>query len=172
MKKKFIQNVKKILVFFLTVCCMLGLIGCSNKENQTDSATNMIEDSQDSEKEDVVTVKEWGEQEIRSMFYQTQDANWSIIECVVVSDYAYDRVGAVLFWNSENETSNIAFFDADGYYQTCGVYAKTYDEPELTYLGNGVVTFKLEAEDGVVYNYNIAIAIDDNNVKFTVEDDL
>ena len=37
------------------------------------------------------------------------------IDCVLIPDHASDRVGAVLFRNDKEQSSNVAFFDADGY---------------------------------------------------------
>ena len=53
-----------------------------------------------------------------------------------------------------------------------GTYARMSDEPDFQYLGGGAVTFKLETEDGIIYNYTITISIDDSNVNFKAEDDL
>ena len=46
------------------------------------------------------------------------------------------------------------------------------DETDFQYLGGGAVTFRLETEDGIIYNYTITISIDDSNVNFKAEDDL
>ena len=62
--------------------------------------------------------------------------------------------------------------DADGYFQQYGTYARMSDEPDFQYLGGGAVTFRLETEDGIIYNYTITISIDDSNVNFKAEDDL
>ena len=58
------------------------------------------------------------------MFSHAQETDWEYIDCVLIPDHASDRIGAVLFWNDKEETSNVAFFDADGYFQQCGTYAK------------------------------------------------
>ena len=94
------------------------------------------------------------------------------IDCVLIPDHASDRVGAVLFRNDKEQSSNVAFFDADGYFQQYGTYARMSDEPDFQYLGGGAVTFKLETEDGIIYNYTITISIDGSNVNFKAEDDL
>jgi hypothetical protein len=49
---------------------------------------------------------------------------FEIVDSVVIPDFAYDRVGAVLYVNNKNQTSCVAFLDADGYYQSAGAYAK------------------------------------------------
>ena len=87
-------------------------------------------------------------------------------------DYASNRIGAVLFEDTEDGTTNIAFFDAEGYAQQCGIYAKVADAPDLTYVGDGTVTFKLELDEYIIYNCNISILLDDGNVAFEISDDL
>ena len=57
-------------------------------------------------------------------------------------------------------------------YTHLGTYARMSDEPDFQYLGGGAVTFKLETEDGIIYNYTITISIDGSNVNFKAEDDL
>lgn len=103
--------------------------------------------------------------------YTSQKSDWQYIDCVLTPDYASDRIGAVLFWDDAKGTSSVAFFDADGYYQQCGVYAKISSDPDFTYLGDGSVTYKLEKEDGAAYNCTLAISIDGDNVQFKVETD-
>lgn len=106
------------------------------------------------------------------MFSQVKETDWEYIDCVLIPDHASDRVGAVLFRDDKKETSNVAFFDADGYFQQFGTYAKMSAEPDFTYLGDGVATFKLETDDGTIYNYTLTISIDGSNVNFKAEDDL
>ena len=98
--------------------------------------------------------------------------NFTIVDAVVIPDFAYNRIGAVLYVDNENQTSNVAFLDADGYYQTSGVYANLYTDSEFTYCGDGTVTFKLETETGTVYTFQLSISIDGSNVKFIASDDL
>ena len=76
----------------------------------------------------------------------------------------------MLFYDSETETSNTAFFDEEGNYQMCGVSAKIYSEPDFTYHGDGVVTFYLEAEEGSAYCCKIAFSADGSEVFFVRED--
>lgn len=87
-------------------------------------------------------------------------------------DHASDRIGAVLFWDAQEETSNVAFFDADGFYLLSGTYGKMPNQPDFTYLGDGAVTFKLETEDGTIYHYTLTISVYDSDVHFKAEDDL
>lgn len=163
---------RKLLVkfFFASLILILGISGC---RYNGDSPDNVEETPQSVATEKIPTEKGWTEQEIRSLFTNASNhANQTIIDCVVATDFAFDRVGVVLFTDDEKQTSNVAFIGEDGYYQMCGVYAKTSDESELTYCGNGVVTFRLETEEGVAYNCKIALSIEDSSVNFIVEDDL
>lgn len=135
----------------------------------SDSASNPVQNTDIS---NLNGGKIWSEQDIVSMFSLVQETDWEYIDCVLIPDHASDRVGAVLFRNDKEQTSNVAFFDADGYFQQYGTYARMSDEPDFQYLGGGAVTFRLETEDGIIYNYTITISIDDSNVNFKAEDDL
>lgn len=159
---------KKSIAVIITVLCFLGLPGCTGKESLPDSSSAVEENTQTAYSQ----AKDWSEQEIISMFTNIKEPNWDMVDCVLIPDFASDRVGAVLFRDNNKETINVAFFDAGGYCQQCGVYAKLSPEPDFTYLGNGTVTFKPEAEDGTIYNYTITISIDGSSVNFKAEDDL
>jgi len=141
---------KRMVTFIVMVICAFGMVGCIGHENS----------------------KEWSEQEILTMFENTKAENWDIIDCVLIPDNAYDMVGAVLFFDDEKETTNVAFLDKDGYYQQCGTYAKSAAEADFLYLGNGTVSYKLTTDEDVVYNYVLTISIDGNSVHFKAEDDL
>ena len=153
---------KKLMVVLMAVIFAFGINGCRNKNNKPDSVD-----------ESVAKEKEWTKQDIRALFIgKSNNSNWEIEDCVVTPDFAFDRVGVVLFTDNEKKTSNVAFLSEDGDYQTCGVFAKTCSESELTYCGNGEVTFKLETEEGIAYNCKITLSIEDSCVNFVVEDDL
>ena len=120
-----------------------------------------------------IPEKVWTQQEIASMFYRmNQNGKLEYIDCVLVSDKASDCVGAVLFWNPDEETTNVAFYDEDGFANQCGVYAKPAPDPDFEYLGDGKVTFQLETEGGVVYRHALTISVDGSDVFFVSEDDL
>lgn len=163
---------KRALLFIFMTVCVLGMSACSSKDampETSDSASNPVQNTDIS---NLNGGKIWSEQDIVSMFSLVQETDWEYIDCVLIPDHASDRVGAVLFRNDKEQTSNVAFFDADGYFQQYGTYARMSDEPDFQYLGGGAVTFKLETEDGIIYNYTITISIDDSNVNFKAEDDL
>lgn len=162
---------KKIVAFFLAAICVIGVAGCTS-EDSSDLSPTTAENMQSAESDDTAEEKPWSKQEILSMFTNTKAAHWSVIDCVPMPDHAYDRIGVVLFWDNEKETTNFAFMDVDGAYQMCGVYAKTTSNPELAYLGNATVTVQLEAENGSAYNYKLTFSADGKNVNFSAEDDL
>ncbi len=111
-------------------------------------------------------------QNIASMFSDVKEADWEYIDDVLIPDHAHDRIGAVLFWDRSSETSNVAFFDENGFFQQCGVRAKTAENPNFTYLGNGTVTFDLEKDEGRIYSYKLTLSIEGSNVSFKVEEEL
>ena len=163
---------KRALLFIFMTVCVLGMSACSSKDampETSDSASNPVQNTDIS---NLNGGKIWSEQDIVSMFSLVQETDWEYIDCVLIPDHASDRVGAVLFRNDKEQTSNVAFFDADGYFQQYGTYARMSDEPDFQYLGGGAVTFRLETEDGIIYNYTITISIDDSNVNFKAEGDL
>lgn len=112
------------------------------------------------------------EEDIQSMFSALQKEDWTYADCVRFPDRASGCVGAVLFWDDEQKTTHVAFFDEDGDYQQCGIDARLADEPDFTYLGDGTVTFQMKTEDGSTYPYTIAISKNGSDVRFKTEDGL
>lgn len=163
-------NMKKLAVFLSIMLCVLCICGC----NRMDVFSNNVDESMEIVTSGSVNLeKQWTEQEIRNLFAKTDiPGNWVVVDSAVVADCAYDRVGVVLFNDTENNTSNVAFLDEDGHYQRCGIYAKICEKSRLTYLGNGVVTFCLEIEGGMVYTCKITFSIKGSDASFIVEDDL
>lgn len=161
----------RVLIFILTTVCILGLSSHSRKDS--------VPETSDFDSIPIQTVatsnpdegKSWTEQDVTFMFSRVQKTDWEYIDCVLMPDHASDRIGAVLFWNDKEKTSSVAFFNADGFYHQCGTYAKLSAKPDFSYLGDGAVTFKLEADDGTIYNFTITISIDGSNVNFKTEDD-
>lgn len=118
--------------------------------------------------------KVWLEQDIIDMFYSMTngEAELEYLDCTLMPDRACERIGAVLYKNTEEGVIEVAFFDERGYAQQCGVYAEAADSSELIYLGDGTVSFQLKSDEGDIYNCKINIFIKDSNVAFVVEDDL
>lgn len=164
-------NMKKTIIFVLMAICIWGISGCGNNDKSSETSS-LQNNTQNEEVLNQLEEKSWSEQDIITMFSNIEKEEWVYKECVVISDYASGRVGAVLFQDNARGTSNVAFFDSEGYSQQCGTYAELADEPNFTYLGDGTVTFMLKTENGMLYNYTLTIFIDGNYVSFKTEDDL
>ena len=163
---------RRRLIYVVIAACILAVSACGSKTpvaEASDSTYDFVQNIDDSTLNEKET---WSEQDVMSMFTVKKETNWEYIDCVLFPDGASGCIGAVLFWDSTKETSNVAFFDRDGYFQQCGTYAKLSDEPDFTYLGDGKVTFKLKTDDDIVYNYILTISIDGSYVYFKAEDDL
>lgn len=116
---------------------------------------------------DGVSAEElWTEEEILSLFSKIEYDDCQVLDCVPVTDGAYDMVGVVLYWNAEEETTYIAFLDEEGNSQEAGVVARAVDPPELSYVGGGTVVFLLQKEDGSTTNYALSISVKDENIYF------
>lgn len=168
---------KRLIFLLLTVVCILGISSCKSidefSSNSIETTQRVINESTDTDKQSIEQDIQWTEQDIRTLFVKKDiPSSWTITDCVVTEDNAYDCVGVVLFIDSEKNTSNVAFMEEDGTFQHCGISAKTCEESELTYLGNGVVTFQLKTEDEISYTCKITFSIKDRDVSFIVEDSL
>ena len=163
---------KRVLIFILMTVCILEMSSCGSKDAMPKTSDSVSNPVQNAETSKLNEEKNWSEQDIASMFSHAQETDWEYIDCVLIPDHASDRIGAVLFRDHKKETSNVAFFDADGSFQQCGTYAKMPAEPDFTYLGDGAVTYKLETEDGTIYHHTLTISIDGSHVNFKAEDDL
>ena len=99
---------KKTAIFLILLLSIPGISGCSGSQNPA-SAVTAEEGTTSAENGGDTDEKNWSRQEILSMFENVKEDCWSVAGCVPISDDAYDRVGAVLFYDSETETSNTAF---------------------------------------------------------------
>ncbi len=161
---------KKSGVLFLSFICALLMSACGKEESLlAESVSDSSRSAESVSNEDEIR----SEEEIVSMFENmNQDGSLEYIDCVPVSDKAGDRIGAVLFWNPDKETTNVAFFAADGTAQQCAIAAKTASNPDFEYLGDGKVTFQMETDSGVLYHQTVTISVDGSSVRFISEDDL
>ena len=162
---------KKICIIFLIFMYTVGIVACGNQTvSQYETVENDGIEKNTLQKEE----KGWSEQDITNMFYSMTNGKIGLdyLDCILISDNASDRIGAVLFENTQDGTTNIVFFDAEGYSQQCGIYAKTADVPDLTYKGDGTVTFNLESDEHIIYKCTISISIDGENTAFVITDDL
>lgn len=162
---------RKIAAFLVIIMVIFGTAGCRDNEMPLASSKS-VEMSKPTEDSGNGDGKKWSEQEISSMFEEGKEDTWSMIECAMIPDYAYERIGVALFQDMDNEFAKVAFLDGDGHIQWCGIDAEIYSEPEFVYLGNGTVTFKLKSEDGSPYEVQITFSADGGNVSFTVKDEL
>ena len=162
---------KRLFVFILALSCLLTISACNAKERLKDFSATTSKNVSNIKETDLTASNDWTEQKVIEMFRNTMDDSWNIIDCVLLHDNAYDRIGALLYWDSEKETTNVAFLDATGFSKSCGVYAKTSSNAQFTYLGNGEVTFVLELQNEQIYNCKITLLVDGNNVNFTVDTD-
>ena len=112
---------------------------------------------------------EWSIQEIEALFLDNAEPEWKLISCVSVYDFAYDRVGAVLYTEDDTGYVNVAFIDENGVMPRCGMEAAFDENPELTYHGNGEVTFNVCSKDGVKYKQKIVFSKCDDQVNFVSE---
>ncbi|MBQ2887937.1 MAG: hypothetical protein IJE29_03320, partial [Firmicutes bacterium] len=163
---------KMALLLLLVLPMVFG--GCV-AENKTEVSTTevisgVVEDNA-ADTEDT-GEKVWTERDVRQLFADKQANDESIIECVVADDGAYERVGVVLFAKEDDEVSYLGFMNDEGYYAVCGTYAKLADEPELTYLGDGVVTFGVQTDEGKPYLVKVSYSRSDDGLytNFVMED--
>lgn len=109
--------------------------------------------------------------DIKAMFSAVKEDRWEYVACVLFDDHASGLTGAVLFTeDGVYDSCGVAFLDDEGRYQRCGVGAAPADEPELRYLGDGAVAFRLNDKDGIPYDYTLTISIDGSDVHFTAVD--
>ncbi len=114
--------------------------------------------------------EQWTKEEILALFAKTENGNCPVLDCVPVTDGAYDMVGVVLYWYEEDGITRVAFLDAEGYSHEAGVVARAVDPPELRYVGDGTVVFLLEKEDGSTTNYAMSVSINDEGIHFKAEE--
>ena len=159
---------KKGIAALVLVVCIFALSGCGQNGA---ASSGSGESAQSTAGQQSAQETEWTAQELKTQFLEKNtNRNWTVIDCVPASDLAYDRVGVVLFTDSEKKTSNTAFMDKDGNCQQCGLYADVYSDPQLTYCGNGVVTFQLKTEEGTPNPYRISFSMEGPDVSFVAED--
>ena len=171
---------KKIYPIFLSLTLLLSLTGCGSQDEPVILSTPTQTSSTTS------TQKEWTAAEVRTLFLNNSDkAHWTLLDCVVATDGAYGLAGVVLFTDDQDDLDEpctyAAFLDADGNKQVVGTPAFPAEDPELTYHGNGKVTFHLLHETDRTdtsltldaYTHTLSYALDaDGGIHFTASDDL
>ena len=164
---------KKLLYILLSIILICFFVSCDNKVSINNSIEKTDKDTQSAIIKDNNIKKDWSKQEIQSLFLSKANPDWTVIDCVTVPDFAFNRIGVVLFVDNKQITQ-VAFMDSEGHYQLCGTSAKLSLNPKLTYCGNGIVTFKLQTDDNVSYDCKISFSLynDNRDVNFVLEDNL
>ena len=175
---------KRFVLCLLFAALTLSLCSCAllttryiiaNNETVDDVTLN---ESIDNVNDSVVLdcPKEYTEQDILSMFAAKAKSNWTIIDSERINDIDGSRIGAVLYVDRETNFANVAFLKEDGYFSSCGVYAKVTGSsqmPRLEYLGNGTVAFMIvtEEEQELQCKITFSESEDGRNINFIVETD-
>ena len=164
------------MALLLALLLMTAVFGGCVDENKTEiSTTEVVSGVVDDNAADNVADevdKEWTEQDVRQLFESKKAHDENFIECVVADDGAYERVGVVLFTKDDDEATHLGFMDAEGFYAVSGTYAKLADEPNLTYLGDGAVTFGVQTDEGEPYLIKLSYSRSDDGMhtNFVLED--
>lgn len=173
-------QMKKIYPILLSVTLLLSLTSCGSQDAPAILSTPAQTSSTTS------TQKEWTASEVRALFLDNSDkAHWTVLDCVAAPDGAYGLAGVVLFTDDQDDLDEpctyAAFVDADGNKQVVATQAFPAEDPELTYQGNGTVTFHLLHETDRTdtsltldaYTHTLSYALDaDGGIHFTASDDL
>lgn len=81
------------------------------------------------------SVKEWTTQEIADLFKVKADVDCTLIACASMYDFAYDRVGTILYTDSKEGYIYVAFMDKEGNQQHCGVEAMFRYDDKILFRG-------------------------------------
>ena len=148
----------------------IGIIEGADDPTAIFVAKNTDVDIEEIEVEDA--AREWTKQEIAELFKTKVDTDCTLIACTSMFDFAYDRVGVILYTDSKEGYIHVAFMDKDGNMQHCGVETELADSPEFTYLGNGEVAFRVCSKDGEKYIQKISFSVDEERVNFVTGTDI
>ena len=164
---------KKIYSILLSVTLLLSLTSCGSQTTpaQTSSAAPI--------------QKEWTAAEVRALFLDNSDkAHWTVLDCVAAPDGAYGLAGVVLFTDDQDDPDEqftyTAFLDTEGIPHVSGIQATAATNPELTYQGDGKVTFQLLHETSRTdtsltldaYTCTMSYEKKAGSIRFTAADDL
>ena len=158
-----------------TLCILVltfSLSGCTKNMADTISTTEINGQDMEVEFSESNENKVWTEEEIKSKFSDrfNQDKHLEIVDYEVVSDNAYERIGAVLLKDRDTGAAEVAFIDNEGDFQKLGISAELAPEPEFTYIGNGVVSFKLLTVEGTLYTCEVSFTKENDEIKFVVNE--
>ena len=76
-----------------------------------------------------------------------------------------------LYTTEKDGVTNLAFLDAAGDYQTCGIVAPPSEDGSLSYQGDGTVTFQVLDQDGAALGYRVSFSMDGADVHFVAASD-
>ena len=165
------KKMSAVLALFLLAAALTACAGTVQNARQEDTAPSSTGDADASDPAATVPSL-WTETEIRSLFEEkTAGKGYTALSCVPADDGAYGLAGVVLYTTAEGDRTNLAFLGDDGYYQTCGVMALPWEDGNLSYQGDGAVTFQVLDQDGAALDYQMSISIDGANVHFDVASD-
>ena len=158
------NSIKRHIVFLLaTLLSASFLVGCAEKNPPP--------------VEEVGKDSSYAVEEIQHLFTSLSwNKRCETIECIEVTDLDFSKgnecVGAVLFWDYENDQVGIAFVGEQSYYSVV-ILAEIYPYTTFTYEGNGTVLFYLQTEDGDPYECRVTLSISDGGaVQFKAVDEL
>lgn len=171
---------KKIYSILLSVTLLLSLTSCGSQTTPAISSTPAQTSSA------APIQKEWTAAEVRALFLDNSDkAHWTVLDCVAAPDGAYGLAGVVLFTDDQDDPDEqftyTAFLDTEGIPHVSGIQATAATNPELTYQGNGKVTFQLLHETSrtdtslTLDAYTCTMSYEkkaDGSIRFTAADDL
>ncbi len=150
----------KIITQLLAFAFCLCLFGCSAQNDNAEQSPLPAHPAEN-------TKDEWIKQDIIKLFENVNDENWELLDCVVFDDKVYNAVGAAAFLAQDSIC--FAFFDEYGHYQHCGFDDGPASQLSLEYLGQGVISFQLEKDDGTTYKMKLSFSREGSNVNFKAE---
>lgn len=156
-----INKINKTAAALIAVALLLT--GCSKTGAQLkpDGAANAVSPEESA-------VLQWTEEKLNSTFLGKNKAG-EILASVPAEDGAYDLVGVVMYTEDESGYIRLAFMDAEGYCQSCGLEAVAYEPLELEYLGEGKVSFNFLDGSGEAQNCIISFSREGSDVLFKAE---
>ena len=176
---------KKTLAALLLAGCLLSLAACE-KEPVPAPAAPAEETESASVQETAAPAEEpsaapeaaseqdpvFTEQDLLAMYNAARKSEWEYLACVLTPDRANGCVGAVLY--RDGETSIVSFFDEDCFAYRAGPVARTAEDPEFSYLGDGTVAFRLLTDSGEAYDYTLTLELseDGSHANWTAKDTL
>ena len=170
---------KKRTRFILLATLILSLAACEKQSEPVPEADNPSAQTAPVEaptpeapaEEEPEPEKKWTQADIRRMYQEIRQPEWEFIDCLVTPDTANDCVGAALYWDGETSTL-VRFFDETGYSYCAGPVARSAEDAAFTYLGDGAVAFRLQKDDGTVYDYTLTLTRGGTGAFWTAKDSL